>query len=262
MLSYFLMILVGVLAGILGAIIGVGGAVVMLPATEFLMNLSTVNSIGTTLFAVMFTALSGAWGHYRQGNVNVSWGLLVGSGGLLGVVLGSYLFKEYLSTQEHLLTLMLAVLFAFFAIRMARDTCQEMKNRDRVQIQTQIVSKAPLWTMPIVGLVVGCLTGILGLGGGFLIVPAMIWLYGAPPYLAVGTTLLAIFPITAVGAFAKLSQGFVVLPIALLMGAGTLIGTQLGTPITRFIKPAVFKGIFTLLFILLTISYLSSSLAY
>jgi uncharacterized membrane protein YfcA len=260
MLSYFLIILVGMVAGILGAIIGVGGAVVMLPATEFLMNLSTANSIGTTLFAVMFTALSGAWGHYRQGNVNVSWGLRVGLGGLFGVVLGSYLFKEYLSTQEHLLTLMLAVLFAFLAIRMARDTWQEIKNRDRVQDPTG--SRAPLWTMPILGLVVGCLTGILGVGGGFLIVPAMIWLYGAPPYLAVGTTLLAIFPITAVGAFAKLSQGFVVVPIALLMGAGTLIGTQLGVPVTRFIKPTVFKGIFTLLFILLTISYLSSSLAY
>jgi uncharacterized membrane protein YfcA len=260
MLSYLLIILVGLVAGTLGAIIGVGGAVVMLPASEFLMNLSTVDSIGTTLFAVMFTALSGGWAHYRQGNVNVSWGLRVGLGGLLGVVLGSYLFKEYLSTQEHLLTLMLAVLFAFLTIRMAKDTWQEIKNRDSGQNQTS--SKAPLWTMPIVGLVVGCLTGVLGLGGGFLIVPAMIWLYGAPPYLAVGTTLLAILPITAVGAFAKLSQGFVVLPIALLMGVGTLIGTQLGAPVTRFIKPAVFKGIFTMLFILLTISYLASSLAY
>lgn len=259
MLSYFLIILVGMVAGILGAIIGVGGAVVMLPATQFLLNLSTVDSIGTTLFAVMFTALSGTWGHYRQGNVNVSWGLRVGLGGLLGVVLGSYLFKEYLSTQEHVLTLMLAVLFAFLTIRMAKDTWQDIRNHDR--IQTQVIPKAPLWTMPIVGLVVGCLTGILGMGGGFLIVPAMMWLYGAPHYLAVGTTLMSIFPITAVGAFTKLSQGFVVLPIALLLGLGTLVGVQLGVPVTRFIKPAVFKGIFTLLFIMLTISYLASSLA-
>ena len=66
MLSYFLIILVGMVAGILGAIIGVGGAVVMLPATQFLLNLSTVDSIGTTLFAVRFTSVSGAWGHYLQ----------------------------------------------------------------------------------------------------------------------------------------------------------------------------------------------------
>lgn len=258
-MSYLLIILVGVAAGILGAIIGVGGAVVMLPATEHLLNLSTANAIGTTLFAVMFTALSGAWGHYRQGNVNFAWGLRVGLGGLVGVLLGSYLFKEYLSSREQVLTLMLAVLFGFMAVRMARDTLRELRNSDQGKNQPE--PRAPLWTMLLVGLVVGCLTGILGLGGGFLIVPAMIWLYGAPPYLAVGTTLLAIFPITAVGAFAKLSQGFVVLPIALLMGLGTLAGVQLGVPITRVIKPFVFKGIFTLLFILLTITYLLNSLA-
>lgn len=256
-MSYLLIVLVGVAAGVLGAIIGVGGAVVMLPATEYLLNLSTANSIGTTLFAVMFTALSGAWGHYRQGNVNFAWGLRVGVGGLVGVVLGSYLFKEYFSSREQLLTLMLAVLFGFMAVRMARDTWRELRNGD--QDQNQPEPRAPLWTMPLIGVIVGCLTGILGLGGGFLIVPAMIWLYGAAPYLAVGTTLLAIFPITAVGAFTKLSQGFVVLPIALLMGLGTLAGVQLGVPITRIIKPVVFKGMFTLLFILLTVSYLFSS---
>ena len=78
--------------------------------------------------------------------------------------------------------------------------------------------------MPLIGLVVGCLTGILGLGGD-LLSPAMICVWRRP-YLAVGTTLLSIFPITAVGAFAKLSQGFVQLPIALLMGLGTLIGVN------------------------------------
>ena len=154
---------------------------------------------------------------------------------------------------------MLAVLFDFLTIRMAKDTWQDIRNHDR--IQTQVIPKAPLWTMPIVGLVVGCLTGILGMGGGVLIVPAMMVLYRDPHYLAVGTTLMSIFPITAVGAFTKLSQGFVVLPIALLLGLGTLVGVQLGVPVTRFIKPAVFKGIFTLLFIMLTISYLASSLA-
>lgn len=257
-MSYVLIVLVGAAAGILGAILGVGGAVVMLPATEYLLHLSTVESIGTTLFAVMFTALSGAWGHYRQGNVNLSWGLRVGLGGLVGVLLGSYLFKEYLSSREQLLTLMLAVLFAFMTFRMGRETLREIKKHDLDQVQPK--PRAPLWTMPLIGLLVGCLTGILGLGGGFLIVPAMIWLYGASPYLAVGTTLLSILPITAVGAFTKLFQGFVVLPIALLMGAGTLIGVQLGVPITRFIRPVVFKLLFTLLFIFLTISYLLNSL--
>jgi len=246
-------------AGLMGAILGIGGAIIMLPATELLLHLPTANAIGTTLFAVMFTAVSGAWGHYRQGNVNLAWSWRVGLGGVAGVLLGSYIFKEYLSSREQLLTLLLAVLFAFMAIRMARDTIREIKNSHQEQAQSE--PQTPLWTMPLIGLVVGCLTGVLGLGGGFLIVPAMIWLYGASPYLAVGTTLLSIFPVTAVGAIAKLTQGFVVLPIALLMGVGTLIGVQLGVPVTRWIKPVVFKAVFTLLFIFLAVNYLSSSIS-
>ena len=72
----------------------------MLPATEYLLNLSTANAIGTTLFAVMFTALSGAWGHFRQGNVNLSWGLRVGLGGLVGIILGSYLLRSILVAEN------------------------------------------------------------------------------------------------------------------------------------------------------------------
>lgn len=252
-----LIIIVGVAAGILGAVLGIGGGVVMLPATQYLMNYNTATSIGTTLFAIMFTALSGAWGHYKQGNVKLEWGIKLGSGGLVGVILGSYIFKEYLSYQEHLLSLMLALLFAFMTIRMLKDVLQAWRNKG--SMPPQITFRAPQWTMPLVGMVIGCLTGILGLGGGFLMVPAMIWLYGASPYQAVGTTLLSIFPITAVGAFVKLSQGFVVLPTALLMGAGTVLGVRLGVPATRLISPLVFKLIFTVLFLQLTINYLLRS---
>lgn len=254
---YIVMLLVGTAAGMLGALIGIGGGVVMLPATQYVLRFSIPEAIGTTLFAVMFTALSGAWGHYRKGNVNLAWGIRLGLGGTIGVVAGSHVFKEYLSRQEHLLSLILALLFAFMTLRVAQDVLQTWRKRDDEAPRPS--PRAPVWTMPLIGFVVGCLTGILGLGGGFIMVPALIYLYAAAPFQAVGTALLAIFPITAVGAFTKLSQGFVILPTALLMGAGTMIGVRLALPATRWIKPLLFKLIFAVLFLQLTISYLLRS---
>ena len=108
----------------------------------------------------------------------------------------------------------------------------------------------------LLGVIIGILTGVAGLGGGFLMVPAMIWLTGATPFQAVGTTLLAMFPTAAVGAFTKLSQGYVDLPVALLMGVGTIIGTQIGARTLHLINQRLFRIIFTILLCYLAINYL------
>lgn len=230
----------------------------MLPATQYMLHLSVPLSIGTTLFAVMFTSMSGAWGHYKEGNVQVKWALYIGLGGLLGVALGSYVFQSYLSDQVHLLNVLLAALFAFVSYRMARESIAAWytpSGPDAVGSKN-----LPLWTMSLLGFVTGSLTGMVGLGGGVILVPALIWLYGAKPYQAVGTALLAMFPITGVGALTKLIQGFVVLPVALLMGIGTILGSSLGVRLTHYISARYLKIIFTLLFVQLTVNYLLRSL--
>ena len=117
-------------------------------------------------------------------------------------------------------------------------------------------SKYSFLILILVGIIIGLITGIAGLGGGFLMVPAMIWLTGATPFQAVGTTLLAMFPIAAVGAFTKLSQGYVDLPVALLMGTGTIVGTQIGARTIHLINQRLFRMIFTILFCFLAINYL------
>ncbi|MGR6836881.1 sulfite exporter TauE/SafE family protein [Syntrophomonas erecta] len=257
MISYIVMVAVGIAAGVLGAILGVGGGVVMLPATEYILGLTTTLAIGTTLFSIMFTSISGAYGHYKEGNVHITSAMLIGAGGLVGVLLGSYVFKQYLSSHTKMLEFLLGLLFLFMAIRMAREF---WKERGQAELDTDYIQEGkrlPLWTLTLVGLLTGSLTGMLGLGGGFIMVPAMIWLFAAAPYQAVGTTLLAMFPISAVGAFIKLFQGYVDLQVALLMGVGTIIGAQLGVLVTRYISRLVFKFIFALLFTYLSFNYLS-----
>ncbi|MGC8827906.1 MAG: TSUP family transporter, partial [Anaerolineae bacterium] len=87
-----LLAVVGFCAGLLGGLIGTGGCSVMLPVIHFWMGYPAPIAVGTTLFAVIFTAISGAYGHLLRRNVDVRAFLWLGGGGILGVLLGSWLF--------------------------------------------------------------------------------------------------------------------------------------------------------------------------
>ncbi len=256
MLEYIITLLVGIVAGGLGSVLGVGGGVVMLPVSEHLLGLNTPMAVGTTLFAVMFTAMTGAFAHYRQGNVQINNALLLAAGGLLGVFSGSYIFNLYLSKNTVWLSLLLGFLFLIMTYRMGK----EVFAHEQLEVTGQQRKYSALVLM-LLGIIIGLITGAAGLGGGFLMVPAMIWLTGASPFQAVGTTLLAMFPTAAVGAFTKLSQGYVELPVALLMGLGTIIGTQIGARVMHLINQRLFRIIFAVLLCYLAFNYLYAGLS-
>ena len=92
MISGLVMVVVGFSAGLLGGIIGTGGCSLMLPVIHFWMNYPAPIAVGTTLFAVIFTAVSGGYGHLIRRNLDVRATLWLGGIGVLGVLLGSWIF--------------------------------------------------------------------------------------------------------------------------------------------------------------------------
>lgn len=257
MLVYVIALISGCLAGILGALLGVSGGIIMLPASQFLLGFSPMTAVGTSLLAGIFTISSGAYGHFRAGNVMPGSALFIGGGGLAGVLLGSYLFKAHLSNNAATLEMLLGLLFLFMAFRMGREVYREWRKKDtaELQIQGKPIRKQNL-KLVLLGLFTGTMAGVFGVGGGFILVPVLIWYFGALPYTAVGTTLLAMLPYITVGGLIKLQQGFVNLPVALLLGGGAIIGAQLGVMISRRVQPLLFKLIFTLIFFYLSWQYL------
>ena len=111
------LLVVGLFAGFLGGIIGTGGCSVMLPAIHFWMDYPASMAVGTTLFAVIFTAASGGYGHLMRRNLDVRAVLWLGGAGILGVGLGSWLFT-LLAGRSELLGLILGVVFIWPAGRM------------------------------------------------------------------------------------------------------------------------------------------------
>ncbi len=254
-MTVLLSVTIGFLAGVLGAVLGIGGGVIMLPLSSLLLGYDAVTAVSTTLFAVFFTAVSGAFGHFRNGNVNIRAGLLVGAGGVIGLLPASWLFKHYLSENTGMLESLLGFLFLFFALRIAVDFAQEWLGKD--SRQPKVNRQQYSYIKPILlGVITGMFAGILGVGGGFIMVPGLLLFFGLTPIQAVGTSLFAMIAISGIGGLIKLGQGFVQLPVGILLGLGTIVGAQLGVKISNLIKPMVLKGIFILLFLYLAVIYL------
>lgn len=248
-----LLIIVGFLAGVLGGIIGTGGCSVMLPVLHFWMGYPASIAVGTTLFAVIFTAMSGGYAHLVRKNLDrraVAW---LGGLGIIGVLIGSWLFTQ-LSEQTALLGLILGVLFLWPALRMIwegiRHSGLPQKEGDKIS--------APASGLGIFGFLVGVATGVAGLGGGYALVPGLIYLFGAPVYITMGTSLATMIPLALVGGVAKLAGGFVDMAAGLILAAGTVVGAQIGAAVIKRFKPTTLKLIFGIYFLYVSIKFITA----
>jgi len=246
------LIVIGFLAGLLGGLIGTGGCSVMLPIIHFWMGYPAAIAVGTTLFAVIFTALSGAYGHLVRRNVDVRTFAWLSGGGIAGVLIGSWLFT-FLSDQTKLLGLILGLIFLWPAIRMVYEG---IRQRAMPQREGATIPGAK-WGMGLFGFVVGVATGVAGVGGGYALVPGLIYLFGAPVYITMGTSLATMIPLAVVGGGIKLAQGFVDLGTGLLLAAGTIIGAQVGAAVIKRFKPATLKLIFGLYFLYVAVKFIT-----
>ncbi len=247
------LLVIGFLAGLLGGLIGTGGCSVMLPVLHFWMGYPASIAVGTTLFAVIFTAISGGYGHLVRRNLDVRAVAWLGGVGIVGVLLGSWLFI-LLAGQAQLLGLILGLIFLWPAIRMIWEglTQRKLPQREGTTIP------GPVWGWAVFGFVVGIATGIAGLGGGYALVPGLIYLFGAPVYVTMGSSLATMIPLAVVGGGIKLAQGFVDLGAGLLLAAGTVVGAQVGAAIIKRFKPATLKLIFGLYFLYVAIKFITA----
>jgi len=262
-LLMLVLIIVGFAAGLLGGWIGTGGCSVMLPILHFWLGFPASIAVGTTLFAVIFTALSGGYGHFKKKNLDKRVTLWLGSAGVVGVVLGSWLFT-FLSSKSLLLGLIIGIVFLWPSIRMIWEGIAGYRKAKAGQSasvppQGQSIEGHPA-KLSVFGALVGVLTGLVGLGGGYALVPGLIYLFGAPVYITMGTSLAVMVPMAIVGGTIKLAQGFVFLAAALVLGIGTIVGAQIGAATIKKFKPQTLKLIFGVYFLYVAVKFIGNYL--
>jgi uncharacterized membrane protein YfcA len=253
-LDSVILVAVGLGAGLLGGLIGTGGCSVMLPILHFWLSYPAPIAIATTLFVVIFTTVSGAYGHLVRRNLDKSAALWIGGLGTLGVLVGSWLFT-LLVQQVKALNLILGIAFLWPSYRVIVEGIGIAKPKSGGGEGETIPGSRIL--MGMFGFIIGILTGIVGLGGGYALVPGLIYLFNAPVYVTMGTSLAAMIPLATIGGLIKVAQGYVALGAGLLLGAGTVVGAQIGAAIIKRFKPNILKLIFGVYFLYVALKFIT-----
>ncbi len=246
-----ILFVVGILAGGIGGLLGIGGCVLMMPVIRFGFNFSPALAVGTTLTAVVFTAASGAIQHWRLGNVDwqaIKW---IAPAGVVGVIVGSVVFY-YISKYGKVIDLVVGLAFILPAIRMLYEGFfqRKMPEVPGDRIMAANTTKAGI------GAGVGFLTGIIGLGGGYALVPSFIYIARSPLRIAIGSSMAAFVWFALVGAGIKIYQGFTDILSAVVLGIGAAGGAIIGARLVARFKPATLKAAFGIIFTYVALKYI------
>jgi uncharacterized protein len=249
-MAHLIYLLTGFIAGIVGGLLGTGGCALMMPVLRFGFRFDPAVAVGTTLTAVVFTAASGAIQHFRMKNVDRQTALITGLSGILGVILGSIIFG-LIKSHGAIIDLIIGIAFIVVSLRMLYEGLRGSKANE----PAAVIPGTPL-AKGVLGSVVGTLTGVIGLGGGYALVPSYIYILKSPVKLAIGTSLAAFIWMALVGAIFKIFQGVVDLPTAIALGIGALAGAIVGAKLMARFKPHVLKALFGLLFLYVSLKFI------
>ena len=267
--NIFLIIFIGMSIGILSGIFGVGGGFLMTPLLIFL-GIPPVVAVGSEAPHVLATSVSGFIAHWRKRNVDIKMGIFLLIGGLIGSTVGVNFFS-YLKNFGQI-DLVIQLLFLFFlgfigfsmAFESARTTIKQYRARNTKRTKLHQHSwfhglpfkvrfhrsKLYISAIPpvLIGFAVGVMSAMMGVGGGFIMIPAMVYILGMPTSIVVGTSLFQIIFVTANATFFQSYINYNVdIVLSALMIFGGVIGAQIGVIFGSKLKAEYLRGILAIL---------------
>lgn len=249
---------VSAFVGCLSGLFGIGGGFLTTPFMMF-MGVPAPVAVGTQPCQIVANGMSGMLGHWKKGHVDFKMGGVMLIGSTIGSVLGVTIFKllEYLGQIDFVISLLYVVLLSSIGLLMLVESIFALffKSKGiRTEFNTShvhpVIAALPLKTrfdrsklyvsalLPAgVGFVSGILASILGIGGGFLLVPAMIYIIGMPGIVVAGTSLFQIVLTTSIATVLHAVTNHTVdIMLAMILIAGGVIGAQIGVTFAGKIK--------------------------
>ena len=264
--NIFLILGLGGGVGFLSGLFGVGGGFLMTPLLCFIGIPSPV-AVATEANQIVASSVSGVLAHWRRGNVDIKMGAVLLVGGVIGSSFGVWLFTvlKELGQIDLVIKLSYVVFLSVIGSLMLIESLRSMSKRKRA-VATKAhhhnwmhglpfkmrFRKSRLYIsalLPIsIGFFVGLLAAIMGVGGGFVMVPAMIYLLGMPTSVVVGTSLLQIIFVTAnVTILQAVNNQTVDVVLALILMIGGVIGAQFGAKFGTRMQGEHLRGLLALI---------------
>ena len=264
-LIFILSLVVGVLSGLFG----VGGGFLMTPLL-ILMGIPPAVAVASEANHILAASVSGFLAHMRRKNFDFLMGIILLTGGVAGSILGVFLLKYLLSIgyEKIFISISYVLILIVVGFYMLKESISSLKNISDGKIK-KLHDHAWFHGLPfklkfrkshlyisvlppiIIGLIAGILSSVMGVGGGFILIPAMIYILGMPTQIVVGTSLMQIIFVTLVSTImhSYINQTVdVVLSSLLLLGA--VIGAQIGTRVMIRLKGEQIRFLFAIIIIL------------
>lgn len=268
----------GLIVGFLAGMFGVGGGFLMTPMLNILFRIPFNIAVGSGLAQILGTSISGTTRHKKLGNIDYKLAFFMLLGSLPGVELGARLIQklrlanpftiwgreinplDFFVPLAYIILLLVVGTLIFRESRVAKrrpprggrvDSQFALWVRHRswrplIHFHRSQIKDISIWIVLLVAFFGGVLAGFLGVGGGFIVTPALIYLIGVPTAVAIGTSLFQTIFIAGYGAFTHALKGNVDPTLVVFILAGGLLGVQFGATLTRKLRAAHLRYIFSL----------------
>jgi uncharacterized protein len=268
-LNVVLLLLMGFAIGFLSGMFGVGGGFILTPLLIFL-GVPPAVAVGTSASQVVAASVSGAVGHWRRNNVDLQMGLILIAGGFLGAFLGvkvlAFLMargqlEPFVAVSYVVLLGVVGTLMLIESVRMLRAAAVKAGTSMRrggthtwldgmpfkVRFRHSRIY-ASLIPFVVIGIIVGLLTAIMGVGGGFMLVPAMIYLMRIPTRIVIGTSTVQILCVTAYTTVLQATMNYTVdILLSVPLMAGSVVGAQFGVGFSERFKAEQLRALLALI---------------
>lgn len=219
---------IGLAAGLMSGLFGVGGGTVIVPMLVLLLGFDQRLAAGTSLAAIVPTATVGVVSYAIHGSVAWIPALILAGGAVIGAQFGSWLLARLRQNTLRwgFVGFLVLVIVMLFIVIPSRDAVLELN-----------VITVP--GLVVLGLFTGTMAGLLGVGGGIIVVPALMFLFGTSDLVAKGTSLLMMIPTAISGTAGNIRRGNVDLKAAAIVGVAACTTTALGAWIATLVSPLV-----------------------
>lgn len=287
--NVLLLFAIGFFVGILGGFFGVGGGWIVTPALN-IFGFHMAYAIGTDLAQIFGTSIVGTKKHSKLGNVDWKLGIISIIGSVIGVEIGAQtvMFLEKLGEAGpviryvymcFLLGLCSFMFYDYFVLRkrvpknnksseqtneVPDDAREEvspiakklysLKIPPMISFKTSGIESVSLWVVTFIFLLTGFLSGFLGVGGGFIRMPCLVYLIGCPTVIAVGTDLMSVVFTGGYGCLTYAFKGRVDIVAAFFMFIGAVIGVQFGVAAIKYIRGYKIRILFAIMILLAGVS--------
>lgn len=247
---------IGFLTGLLSGTFGIGGGVVCTPLLRLLLGMPAHVAVGTTIAIIIPTSITGAYNYFKKGLVDWRLALILGVPAMVGVCLGacatSLISGNALMISFACLVTFVGLDLTFGILEKLTEHLHSKQTNEKEDAEAKV--KPDKLKLVVLGLLTGCMAGFFGIGGGFVLIPALVYLAKMQLKEAFGTSLCVVALLSLPGTVTHTILGHVDFWLMLVMMVATVPASLLGSAVALKIKDSVLKKAFGIVMLIVAVT--------